>query len=292
MEEQMSFFNKVLVIDLSTRSHRYEDLDRSVLESYIGGYGLGAWYTFTKQNGSGIDPLGPENILSFCPGLLNRTGASFGGRFMVTAKSPLTGGWGDANCGGKFGPALKACGLDLLAIHGVADKPVMVIVGDDRVEIRDAEELWGKDAVETEEVLKEQLGTKYEIASIGTGGEKLIKFAGIVTDKGRIAARSGVGAVMGSKRLKPIAVKGSKNRRSRRVTSSKSSPRDTTRASERTPPSTSSTTCSFSASPGSRRSCACCLSSFATRRFSSSTSSCATVRPGSPRFPQRPATRR
>ena len=210
MEEQMSFFYKVLVIDLSTRSHRYEDLDRSVLESYIGGYGLGAWYTFTKQNGSGIDPLGPENILSFCPGLLNRTGASFGGRFMVTAKSPLTGGWGDANCGGKFGPALKACGLDLLAIHGVADKPVMVIVGDDSVEIRDADELWGKDAVETEEVLKEQLGTKYEIASIGTGGEKLIKFAGIVTDKGRIAARSGVGAVMGSKRLKSIAVKGSK----------------------------------------------------------------------------------
>ncbi len=206
----MCYFKRILVVDLTTGEHHFEDIDDEVVRKFVGGYGLGAWYTFTRQKGTRIDPLGPENILSFCPGLLNRTGTSYGGRFMVTAKSPLSGGWGDANCGGRFGPALRSCGLDLLAIHGAAEEPSVIVIDGDEVEIRPAGELWGLDAPETERALEAELGNGVHVCAIGTAGERLVRFAGIVNHGGRIAARSGLGAVMGSKKLKAVVARGKK----------------------------------------------------------------------------------
>ena len=153
----------------------------------------------------GADPLGPENVLGFMPGLLSGT-PFFGSRFQVVAKSPKTGGWGDANGGGDFGPWLKNAGWDGVLVSGISDKPVYLFIDDDKAELRDASDLWGLDAIETEAKLKERHGKKTSVACIGPAGEKLSLMAGVCNDRGRVAARSGLGAVMGSKKLKAVAV--------------------------------------------------------------------------------------
>ncbi|MBW1802706.1 MAG: aldehyde ferredoxin oxidoreductase, partial [Deltaproteobacteria bacterium] len=195
-------------VDLSNGEISEEPLETALAQDFIGGYGLGARILFERQK-KGVDPLGPENILGFTTGPLTGTRVPTGGRYMAVCKSPLTGGWGDANAGGFFGSELKAAGWDAIFVSGIASSPVYLQVTEQGIELRDASHLWGRDTVETEDIIRRDLGnSKIRIASIGQASENLSLISGIINDKGRAAARSGVGAVMGSKKLKAIAVKG------------------------------------------------------------------------------------
>lgn len=203
------FFGKVLLVDLSQGTFREERLPPAIYRDYLGGYGLGVRVLYDRMP-PGADPLGAENILGFIPGLLTGTGVPFSGRFMVVGKSPLTGGWGEANCGGHFGPVLRATGFDGLFLTGVSPQPVYLLLDGDSVELRGAGHLWGLDTVETERQIKAEVGRNTQVVSIGPAGEKGSLIAAIITDGGRAAARSGLGAVMGAKRLKAIAVRGAR----------------------------------------------------------------------------------
>ena len=209
MRERMphGYWGKLLLVNLSTGQIEVERLPNETYRRYLGGYGLGAHILYERM-AAGADPLGPENILGFLPGLLTGSGAPFSGRFMVVARSPLTGAWGDSNCGGNFGPALRGTGYDGLFVTGVADRPTYVYVDGEQAELRDATDLWGLDTVETEKALQERLGQDVRVTCIGPAGERRSLLAGIVNDGGRIAARCGLGAVMGAKRLKAIVVRG------------------------------------------------------------------------------------
>jgi aldehyde:ferredoxin oxidoreductase len=206
--ENKGYFGKILWVDLTKMEVTEEVPEDEVYENYLGGYGLGVYYIYNRIKPN-CDPLGPDNIIGFCPGLLTGTLAPFTGRYMVCGKSPLTGGWGDANSGGKFGPSIKRAGYDAIFITGQAETPVYLYIDEETQELRDASELWGKDTKETENLLQEKYG-KCDVASIGLGGENLSLIAGIVNDSSRLAARSGLGAVMGSKRLKAICITGKK----------------------------------------------------------------------------------
>jgi aldehyde:ferredoxin oxidoreductase len=158
---------------------------------------------------SNAEPLGSNNILGFVVGILTGTGIH-GARHQVVTKSPVTGGWGDANSGGSFAPELKATGYDGVFFNGVAPKPIYVFLKDGNVEIKDASHLWGKDTIETEDSLREELGDKkVRIACIGPAGEQQSLLA-CIRHEGSTSGRSGVGAVMGSKRLKAFVVRGTK----------------------------------------------------------------------------------
>jgi aldehyde:ferredoxin oxidoreductase len=203
-----AYQGKVLDVDLTRGSIESERIPDGVYEQYLGGYGLGARILFDRMP-AGADPLGPDNILGFVPGLLSGTGALFAGRWMLVGKSPLTGGWGDANCGGNLGPEIKKSGSDGIFVRGISSKPVYVLIDRGRMELRDAGHLWGLDAVETQARLEEELGgPHYRVACIGQGGERLSLISSVVNDSGRMAARSGLGAVMGSKKLKALVVRG------------------------------------------------------------------------------------
>lgn len=202
------YAGRIGFVDLATGKITAEKLDEKVARDFIGGHGLGVRILWERQK-AGIDPLGPENILGFTTGPLTGTRVPTGGRYMVVCKSPLTGGWADANSGGYFGNELKAAGWDAIFISGIAASPKYLVVTNEGLELKDASHLWGKDAIETEEALCQELGDpKVKVACIGPASEKLSLISGIVNDKGRIAARSGVGAVMGSKRLKAVTVRG------------------------------------------------------------------------------------
>lgn len=201
------YMGKILWVDLSRSSLQEEPLDEKLCRDYIGGYGLGARLLFSRQQ-AGVDPLGLENTLGFLTGPFTGTQALGGSRYMVVAKSPLTGTWGDANSGGNFGPYLKFAGYDAVFVTGIAAKPVYLLLNNGRGEIKDAAHLWGKDCYETEDILKGELGKDIEVACIGSSGEGVSLIAAILTDKGRAAARSGLGAVMGAKRLKAVVAKG------------------------------------------------------------------------------------
>ncbi|MHA1584650.1 MAG: aldehyde ferredoxin oxidoreductase N-terminal domain-containing protein, partial [Promethearchaeota archaeon] len=214
-----AYTGKILWVDLSSNKFTEENVPEDIYRKYLGGYGLGVYYIY-KNIQPDCDPMGPENILGFVPGALTGSPAPLTGRFMVCGKSPLTGkglrsdgtmskgGWGDSNCGGFFGPAIRRSGYDAIFIKGQSENPVYLVIDDNRKELVPAGELWGIDAVETEKKLKESLGKGYQVSCIGQAGENKSLIAGIVNDGGRIAARSGLGAVMGSKKLKAIALKG------------------------------------------------------------------------------------
>ncbi|MBD3226754.1 MAG: aldehyde ferredoxin oxidoreductase [Candidatus Lokiarchaeota archaeon] len=204
--DKFGYNGKILWVDLDKMEVKEEEPDTEIYQKYLGGYGLGAYYIYNRIKPDS-DPLGPENILGFCPGLLTGTTAPFSGRYMICAKSPLTGGWGDANSGGRFGPAIKKSGYDAIFFTGKAEKPVYLLIEEDNIELISASEIWGKDVVETENTLTEKYG-RCDIASIGLGGENRSLISGIVNDSSRIAARSGLGAVMGSKNLKAICITG------------------------------------------------------------------------------------
>ncbi|MBY8985673.1 MAG: aldehyde ferredoxin oxidoreductase family protein [Candidatus Lokiarchaeota archaeon] len=200
------YFGKILWIDLSKGDFKEESLPDQYYRLYLGGYGLATKLIYENMPAK-TDPLSPESIFGFFPGLLTGTAAPLTGRFMVAGKSPLTGTWGDSNCGGYFGPEVKKCGYDAILVKGKSDTPKYVAIIEGEKQFLDASDLWGLDAVETEDKLKEKHGN-VQIASIGQAGEKLSLISGIVNDKARIAGRSGFGAIMGSKNLKAIVLKG------------------------------------------------------------------------------------
>ncbi len=206
--ENKGYFGKILWVDLTTGEIKEETPPAEIYQKYLGGYGLGVYYIYNRITPK-CDPLGPENILGFCPGFLTGTMAPFTGRYMVCGKSPLTGGWNDSNSGGKFGPAIKKAGYDAIFVTGTANKPVYLYIDDEKRELLDASDLWGKSTQETQDLLQEKHG-KCDVASIGLGGENKSLIAGIVNDSSRVAARGGLGAVMGSKKLKAICIIGNK----------------------------------------------------------------------------------
>ncbi len=201
------YAGRILNVDLSSGRVWPEQIDEAVLRDYIGGYGVGVRLLYDRIP-AGVDPLGPRNVLGFMTGPLTGTPAIEGNRFTVMCKSPLTNTWGDANCGGTFGPHLKFAGYDGVLFYGASDRPVYLLIEEGQPELRDASDLWGQDTNETEDALKARHGKDTQVASIGPSGERLSLISSVINDYGRAAGRSGVGAVMGSKQLKAIAVRG------------------------------------------------------------------------------------
>ncbi len=200
----------ILKIDLSNNNITRQELGSEISRKFIGGRGAGTYLLsiLLKEN---VDPFSPDNPLIFATGPLTGTSAPTGGRYMVLCKSPLTGLVACSNSGGQFGAELKRTGIDILCITGKAQKPIYIVVSEEGAELRDATKLWGKDTHFTTDAIRKELDAETaKIACIGPGGENLVRFACIINDKHRAAGRSGVGAVMGSKNLKAIAVKGSK----------------------------------------------------------------------------------
>lgn len=198
----------VLRVNLTNRTISKEPLNEEWAREYVGGRGLGAKYLSEEMDPT-VDALDPENKMLFVTGPLTGTNASCGSRYMVVTKGPLTNAITTSNSGGYWGPELKFAGYDMLILEGKASSPCYVWIYNDTVEIRDADHLWGKTVWETEEELHSELGVPDSIiASIGPAGENLVRFACIMNDLHRAAGRSGVGAVMGSKNLKAIAVRG------------------------------------------------------------------------------------
>ena len=200
------YMGKILFVDLSKNKLRDEALDEKLCRQFIGGYGIGARILFSRQK-AGVDPLGPDNTLGILTGPFTGTPALAGTKHTIVGKSPLTGGWGDANSGGYFGAFLKFAGYDAVFFTGMSAKPVYLFINNGRAELRDAAHLWGKDTRQTEEILKSELGKDVEVACIGPSGENLSLISAVL-NRSRTAARSGLGAVMGSKKLKAVAVKG------------------------------------------------------------------------------------
>jgi aldehyde:ferredoxin oxidoreductase len=202
---------KVLRIDLSEQKIEIEEPEEYIYRTYLGGAALAAQYLL-KELPKGVDPLSPENILIFTCSVI--TGAPIPGasRYTVAAKSPLTNGYGEAEAGGWWGPELKRAGFDAIIIKGRSSKPVYLWIHDGEVEIRDASKLWGMVTGDSQDAIKDELGDdKVRVLQIGPGGENLVRYACIVNELKHFNGRTGMGAVMGSKNLKAIAVRGTKD---------------------------------------------------------------------------------
>ncbi len=201
------YMGELLNIDLTSGAIEVEELDEQLCHDYLGGYGLGARLLYDRMP-AGVDPLGPQAILGFLTGPLTGTPALIGSRFIVVGKSPKTHTWGDANCGGFFGMALKRAGYDGLLFKGISAKPVYLFIDEGEYALLDASDIWGLNVSDLEDTLLARHGKDVQVVSIGPAGEKLSLLAAIMNDKERAAGRSGLGAVMGSKRLKAIVVRG------------------------------------------------------------------------------------
>ena len=203
------YCGKILRVDLTNEVIRDEPLDEELTEKFLGQAGLAAKILFDEVPPR-ISPFDPANRLIFMTGPLTGTGVPAGCRYEVVFKSPQTGGYGEANAGGHWAAHLKWAGYDGIIVEGCARTPKFLVITNDAVELRSAGHLWGKDTCKTEELLQEELGEKFKVASIGPAGENLVRFSAVINDMGRAAARSGPGGVMGSKKLKAIAVYGNK----------------------------------------------------------------------------------
>ena len=201
---------KLLRINLTTREVTAEDIDPQVSKDYIGGRGVAIRYLYDEVDPQ-VDPLSPDNKLIFATGPLTATTAPTGNRYMVVTKSPLTGALAHSNSGGDFPTWMKRTGFDLFIFEGKASEPVYVWVNEEQVEIRSAAHIWGKDVPTTTDILLEETDSAAKVACIGPAGENGALMAAIMNDKHRAAARSGVGAVMGSKNLKGVVAMGKKN---------------------------------------------------------------------------------
>lgn len=201
--------DRILDVDLSQGHISTYSLSAELYRDYLGGAGLAAklmWDRFGPGIAK-IDPLGPDNALIFMTGPLTETGLPSCNRSSCSSLSPLTGIWGESNVGGYFGPELKFAGYDGIVVHGAAARPVVLVIDDDRVELRDASDLWGLDTYETYERLSPG---RFVVAAIGPAGENGVRYAGITHNKHHVFGRAGMGCVMGSKKLKAIAIRGSR----------------------------------------------------------------------------------
>src|SRR5512140_1735090 len=202
------YLGKILRVDLTHGKLWDEALNEEYARNYVGGSGLAARYLYDMLDAS-TDPLGPENPLFFLTGPLVGTSMTSAGRYSACGRSPLTGIWGEANSGGFFGPELRYAGYDGVLITGKAAQPVWLSIVNGQAELPADGDLWGCDIYATQDRLREAMGDpKVRVACIGLAGESLVRLAGIANDHGRFAARTGLGAVMGSKNLKAIAARG------------------------------------------------------------------------------------
>lgn len=199
----MGVLGKIAWVNLTTREVKIEEPADDRYLQFLGGYGLGAYFPFTRQP-SRVDPLGPESTLGLVTGPLTGTQAITGNRFAGVGKSPKTGGWGDANCGGRFGPALKQAGLDAIFVSAISAKPVFLLVENGQVSLLEAEAYWGLGCLEAEDKFEATFGQQAHAAVIGPSGERVSALAAIINDWGRAAGRSGLGTVMGARRLKAV----------------------------------------------------------------------------------------
>jgi len=204
----IGYNGKILWINLTSRSFIEEQPPEEVYKTWLGGYGLGVYYLY-KNIHHGVDPLGPDNVLGFCPGLFTGSLAPITGKCFVCCKSPRTGGWDDSSIGGSLGMAIKKTGYDAIFIKGSSDSPVYLHVDGKNNEILDATQVWGRDTIETENWLKQVHGASVHSCEIGPGGENLLNYAAIINGF-RAAGRGGKGAVMGAKKLKAICLDGSR----------------------------------------------------------------------------------
>lgn len=202
-------YGKILDVNLSTGEILKKDMDPQFAQEYIGGMGFSCKILYDEL-GPDLDPFSPDNILIFANGPLTGTGAPCSARTEVTTKSPLTGSVGTGNTGGFWGTRLKRAGFDLVVIRKKADKPVYLWIDNEVVELREASHLWGKDTKVTSDLLQQELGipSKVSVLAIGPAGENLVRYACPLNDYHHTAARGGAGAVMGDKKLKAIAVRG------------------------------------------------------------------------------------
>ncbi len=201
---------RILRVNLTTGDLSVETVPEKLARDYLGGRGWAIRYLYDEVDPQ-VDPLSPENKLIFTTGPLTATPAPTGNRYMVVTKSPLTGALAHSNSGGDFPTWMKRTGFDMFIFEGRAEKPVYLWVNEDQVELRSAEHVWGKDVPTTTDTLLAETDPKAKVACIGPAGENLALMAAIMNDKHRAAARSGVGAVMGSKNLKAVVVQGRKN---------------------------------------------------------------------------------
>jgi aldehyde:ferredoxin oxidoreductase len=202
------YWGKILRVDLTTGEITVEEPPESFYRRYLGGSGLIGYYLL-KEVPKGADPLGPDNLLIFAAGPVTGVPMAGAGRNAVGAKSPLSGGYGEADVGGFFGAELRHAGYDAVVVRGRAASPVYLWVHDGDAELRPADHLWGSMTLECQEAVRAELGDKrVRLAMIGPGGEKMVRYACVINDVTRAAGRTGLGAVMGSKNLKAVAARG------------------------------------------------------------------------------------
>ncbi len=200
----------ILRVNLTTGTVAKEPTPAEVARDFIGGRGFGIYFLL-KEVPKGADPLGPENKLIISSGPISGMLIPGGGKCDWTTKAPLTGGYASASMGGHFTAEMRYAGLDSIILEGISPKPVYLFIDDDKMELRDAADLWGKATFAVEKQFKEKLGEEFQVAVIGIGGENLVPYACINHDYGRQAGRGGVGAVMGSKKVKAIVLHGTKS---------------------------------------------------------------------------------
>lgn len=201
-----------LRVDLSNKKIITQNFTHTIYRNFLGGSSLGSKIVYDElPDPKSVDAFDPRNPLVFAAGLLTGTGAPGCCLYGVNAKSPKTGGVGESESGGHFGAELKFTGYDGIIFTGRSEKPVYLYLCDEKAELRDASHLWGKDTYDTEDMIKKELrDSQIRVASIGLAGEKLVKFACITNEKIHVAGKAGMGAVMGSKNLKAVAVRGTK----------------------------------------------------------------------------------
>ena len=205
------YWGKILHIDVSKRKSSVQHVDEEWLKKYVGGVAMASRLAYDNIP-KGADPLGPDNALCFANSAFSGTMVPVGTKYAVATKSPLTGFIGDCLSGSYFAGAFKRAGYDGIVLTGKADKPIWVFVDDDSVHFNDAADLWGMDTFETEEAIRAKVGdTRVRACTIGPAGERLVRFANLTNDRGRQAGRTGPGAVMGSKLVKALAIRGTKS---------------------------------------------------------------------------------
>ncbi|MFH1453925.1 MAG: aldehyde ferredoxin oxidoreductase family protein [Armatimonadota bacterium] len=204
------YMNNILRINLSKNEIKKEPLSEELVKEYLGGRGFAAKILFDELK-PGTDPMGPDNKVVVAAGPLTGVFVPGTGKVTFAAKSPATNSYGDSNMGGHFGPELKYAGYDAIIIEGKSKDPVYIYIDDDTVEIRPATEYWGKGSIQAETLLKAFLGDDFQISTIGPAGENKVYYACVSHDFGRQSGRCGIGAVLGDKKVKAIAIRGTKS---------------------------------------------------------------------------------